>query len=308
MKYQPPIGSADPNAPYVDDNPAAGQEGSAVPAKAVEHPQREIQTVIVAAGMTPDENNVGQLNEAIDQKISLATGGGPSPVDDLLALLRARLQIFPEIRNAGGIFSLSQPTGSSVRIPAGIEILHRGVFPITTAQQDFSHVANKTYHLRYRFTGTPGWSLVDVADTGYNPGGALPEGNVAFDSSYDDMITHRVVTDAGNVATITPLVNLPVLSRQQIITGTNTRNGGGNGASHDIVDTFNWSRKPNTFSLAPMQWGMANSTVPPFDFLIGIQTAGVPVSAAFNIDRYGMRQSVMCDYSNAIVMQFTARA
>jgi hypothetical protein len=60
--------------------------------------------------------------------------------------------------------------------------------------------------MRYRFTGTPGWSLVDVSNSGYNPS-ALAEDNVAFDTGYDDMISHRVVTDASNVAVITPLVN-----------------------------------------------------------------------------------------------------
>lgn len=206
MKYVQPLGEADPNASYKDRNTGAGEPGSRVPAKAIENPQREIVTVLTSVGLEPDGNRVDQLNEAIDLKIDLVTGGGENPLNDLLNLLRARLKIYPEILTADGRFNLTVPSTGNVRIPAGIEILHRGVFPITTAEQTFATVANKTYHLRYRFTGTPGWSLVDVSDSGYNPS-ALPEANSAFDTGYDDMISHRVMTDASNVATITALAN-----------------------------------------------------------------------------------------------------
>lgn len=64
MKYVPPIGAAD-GAPYVDANPAAGIEGSLVPAAAIEHPQREIMNVIQEAGLDPDGNDLTQLAQAI---------------------------------------------------------------------------------------------------------------------------------------------------------------------------------------------------------------------------------------------------
>ena len=41
MKYQPPLGGDDGD-PYIDANPAAGIEGSAVPAAALEHPMRRV--------------------------------------------------------------------------------------------------------------------------------------------------------------------------------------------------------------------------------------------------------------------------
>ena len=45
MKYNPPAGSQDPDAKYVTGQPGKVR-GSAVPAEAVEHPQREIVEVI----------------------------------------------------------------------------------------------------------------------------------------------------------------------------------------------------------------------------------------------------------------------
>jgi hypothetical protein len=310
MRYYPPIGSVDPNAPYIDDNPAAGQEGSAVPAKAVEHPQREIVTVLMSVGMEPDETRVDQLNEAIDLKIDLATGGGDNPLSDLLSLLRGRLRIFPEILTANGTFNLLQPTSNTVRVPAGIDILHRGVFQVTTAQQDFTHVANKVYHLRYRFTGTPGWAFMDVLDSGYNPG-ALAEGNVAFDSGYDDMITHRIVTDPSNVATITPLINRNRLSVQALLEGINPINQSAGDARWDIAHSINWARRPTSFNLAlakATNVGGASDT----DF--SIRPAGASrddlfdLPPLYSLTRYGISQRVLRAFSRDLFMNFSAEA
>ena len=65
MKYVPPLGSVDPDAAYQNGNPSAGIPGSIVPAAAIEHPQRELLHVILKAGLTPDENTLTQLYEAI---------------------------------------------------------------------------------------------------------------------------------------------------------------------------------------------------------------------------------------------------
>lgn len=68
MKYAQPIGGA-VNAPYVDANPVGGIEGSAVPAAAIEGPQREIVAVITGAGLVPDDGDLTQLRQAIQRMI-----------------------------------------------------------------------------------------------------------------------------------------------------------------------------------------------------------------------------------------------
>ena len=65
MRYEAPIGAADPNDPYVDGNPGLGVQGSAVPAAAIEHSMREIVYVITAAGLTPNPAVLTQLHQAI---------------------------------------------------------------------------------------------------------------------------------------------------------------------------------------------------------------------------------------------------
>lgn len=65
MKYVPPLGAGTLDAPYIDGNPEYGIEGSPVPARSIEHPQREIVRAITGAGLTPDGNDLTQLAKAI---------------------------------------------------------------------------------------------------------------------------------------------------------------------------------------------------------------------------------------------------
>ena len=76
MKCNPPAGSQDPDAKYVTGQPGKVR-GSAVPAEAVEHPQREIVEVIRQAGLEPSGDDLGQLWKALQQlfteKVAVAT-------------------------------------------------------------------------------------------------------------------------------------------------------------------------------------------------------------------------------------------
>lgn len=69
MKYAPPIGSTDPNQPYVDANPAAGIQGSAVPAAAIEPSMREIEASIKAlmGDNSPSAKDNEQLAKALKE-------------------------------------------------------------------------------------------------------------------------------------------------------------------------------------------------------------------------------------------------
>ena len=76
MRYNPPAGSQDPDAKYVTGQPGKAR-GSAVPAEAVEHPQREIVEVIKQAGLEPSGDDLTQLWQALGalfrQKVPIAT-------------------------------------------------------------------------------------------------------------------------------------------------------------------------------------------------------------------------------------------
>ena len=144
MKYTPPLGEAE-NASYTDGNPEHGILGSVVPAKAVESPQREVVKVIQEAGLTPSDNDLTQLLQAIIKiigvKVPLAKVGTPgimSPDDKtctvdakgVLSVLLATAARTGAMKpdgvtcevNAGGVLSVIQKADAAV---ARLEVLRK---------------------------------------------------------------------------------------------------------------------------------------------------------------------------------------
>lgn len=296
MKYNPPFGNPDPNAGYVDRNVAGAVSGSKVPASAIEMPQREIVTVITNAGLAPTNDDPTQLLQAIDLKIAAATGSEGDENYVLMTQARVRLPIFPAILTADGRIPVVSPAAGQVRVPAGYDFLHRGIFVITTVQADFATAANKTYHLRW--SPSTGFALKDVGDVAYNPTAAA-ETSAIFDSTYDDMLVARVVTSAGNVPTITNLANRDRLSQMLVDEGVVTTLPGSNGASRASNLTWNWARQPllqvvpASFSVGPSAdeaSQFAANQVHDHDFSI-VKT---------NVSRYGASVTALRDYSRYI--------
>ncbi|WP_162936858.1 hypothetical protein [Agrobacterium deltaense] len=75
MKYHAPYGSTDPDASYVDKDVPGAVRGSAVPAAAIEDPQREIVDFLIKAGLVPADGK--QLASAVQAgKVNYADAGG----------------------------------------------------------------------------------------------------------------------------------------------------------------------------------------------------------------------------------------
>ena len=77
MDYAPPIGQEAQGeaAIYIDGNPEAGIEGSAVPAKAIEPGMRELIHLIRFAGLNPSGTDLEQVRKAIAMLIESAAPG-----------------------------------------------------------------------------------------------------------------------------------------------------------------------------------------------------------------------------------------
>jgi hypothetical protein len=75
MQYVPPYGATDPNASYVEGNPATGTRGSYPTATGYEAMMREVCNAITMGGLTPNPNDLTQLFQVINQnrRIYLAT-------------------------------------------------------------------------------------------------------------------------------------------------------------------------------------------------------------------------------------------
>lgn len=77
MRYIPPWGTTDPQAPYVNGDPTIGRQGSIPPAAMMEHPQREIIAVIEKSGLFPSENDLLQLAQGVrSQRLNYAEDTG----------------------------------------------------------------------------------------------------------------------------------------------------------------------------------------------------------------------------------------
>lgn len=300
MKYNAPFGSTDPNAPYVDRNTPGAIAGSRVPAAALEHTQREIMAVIVGAGLVPSGTDLTQLFQAIQKIIDAATGGAGDENYVLMTQARVRLPVFPEVNTADGRLAVISPSNGTVRLMPGYSFIHRGIFAVTTVQQDFVTAGSKTYHLRWN--PTDGYVLRDLANTTYNPGG-LPEGSTAFDTTYDDMLIARVITNASNAATITLLSNKADLWLNQISDLTSAIVGFDSPSSYVPYSfTYNWSRSPMNFDLGVVDSGAG-------DGIQGWRILFPDASAVgYNLNRYQIGQRCVIDQMVRLVVKFSARA
>ena len=73
-----------------------------------------------------------------------------------------------------------------------------------TAERTFKISADKVYHLRW--THKNGFKINDLEASTYNEQN-LSETDTVFDTTYDDMLIARIVSDAANKLTITKLAN-----------------------------------------------------------------------------------------------------
>ncbi|GAC1040833.1 glycine-rich domain-containing protein [Rhizobium sp. No.120] len=125
MQYNQPYDQAsNPNAPYVNGNPAAGVQGSIIPGAAVEYPQRELVALIQDAGLTPSNGDLSQAAKAIQSgKLNYAVAGGSANA------LTATLTPAPDALTAGLRCLLLISTANTTAATLNVNTL--GAKPIT---------------------------------------------------------------------------------------------------------------------------------------------------------------------------------
>ena len=206
---------------------------------------KELDAIHQAGGIagTDDTTNTTLLN--IQALIDAATGGGGSELYLLMSQARSRNPVFPIILTADYRIICSSPGAGTVRIPGGVSFLHRGFGIEETVETDFATLASKNYHLRWSYAD--GYSLKDLSDIAYNPT-ALSESNSIFDSTYDDMLLARVITNSSNVAAITNLANNNKLSASFEKT-TKEQHATDWLALPELTGVLNWARTPSILSV-----------------------------------------------------------
>lgn len=260
--------------------------------------QRELKAIHDAGGVAGSDTDFNTTLLNIQALIDAATGGAATENYLLISQANARLPIFPEFLTSDGRINVVSPSTGTVKIPAGVSFMHRGISPHETVETDFSTVANKTYHLRWNTTD--GYVLKDTADVTYNPS-ALVETDTSFDSTYDDMLISRVITNSSNVPTITNLANKSRLVLNSLMQAQNWRNPNQNQASADFQLTINWARQPDqrAYNMSYREWNQIAS-LPDTDFIIGsygsnaTQITASPIYS-YPISRYESKFAIMID-------------
>lgn len=253
--------------------------------------------------------------------------------------------IYPEITSANNVFSASLIAAGQVVLASGLKWVHRGLnqyvsdVAFSSGDRSFAVAASKTYHLRWYAPGTgratptasfPNGRLYaeDLSDhVTYNPA-ALAETDRSFDTTYDNMLFAKVVTDAAAAPTVTWLINRMFLAAsftdnvtggagsveigygvadpQTVLTETAsprivfddrlpvTVGLTGNGSGYCVSRfALNWARTPSTY---------------PCSALVGYQTqpGGTPQSPTYveggqntsrTVDRYSVRVMGQTDYN-----------
>lgn len=272
--------------------------------------EAELGAVISYAGLTPTDSQFNQLRQAISAMINSATGGGET--DDYLLKSQATslFPFFPEVQSNGGVINVTSPGVGTVRLPGGVNFVHRGIDVITTAETDFATTMSRTYHLRW--DPVNGFRLLDLLNATYNPSG-LPEDDAAFDTTYDDMLIARVISNSSNVVSITNLVNKSKLSVNQVIVGTDPLLVNQNGSNHKIEFFYNWARRPSVYSLD--LWKRSGTAETDWDITFAPINASPrnadvlnSIDAGISLNRYRVGSIVMVDYTSSITTKFSGGA
>lgn len=299
-KFEPPFGTdGDNRLPTTDEQSDGFTCGSAdryLFTGLYRRIEAELKAIQDEGGIPGSDSDDTTVLQAIQAMIAAATGGGDTSQFVLFSQAQARLPIFPEIQTTDGRLNVTTPATGQVRVPAGGSILHRGIRTYATAQTDIATTASKIYHLRW--SPTNGFVLKDLSEVGYNPA-ALAENNAAFDSTYDDMLVARVVTNSSNVVTVTNLSNFDRLNFNGVIVGQNFSVVSNELIKSDYIQALNWSRVPKQRALNLARRDYTVTAGQPDDDRIIYDYQTTNVRADFFSDRYSMRFSLGWDNTTA---------
>ena len=264
--------------------------------------EAELNAIQIEGGVAGDANDNTTVVTAILNMIEAATGGGLEENYVLMTQARARMPIFPIVDNVAGHFGMISPGTGQVRIPAGVNFLHRGIFTLTSAQTDFATDLNKTYHVRWN--PTDGFSLKDLAGIGYNPS-ALAETNVTFDSTYDDMLVARVTTNSSNVPTIVNLINRDrLIEREEAAATVVDQNA--NTATGTASFAHLWARTP---VITPYLKNVQVSKNPGGGQFVGSDSHDHDFYiTVFSSTRYSTTLTCNRDYAESMILALVAQA
>lgn len=295
MKRWPPFNQPD-GTPWTNGNPAVGERGSIIEARAIDHAQAEIVNAITRLGLSPDANDLHQLGKAIENYVAALTGAGDTALYVTISAARSTLPFYPDVTTQTGRLTITSPSAGTVFVSPEGAILHRGIHTVAMSglaeiDRTFNVLPSKTAHLRW--SPSLGLTLRYLDDATYNPSG-LSEQNSAFDSGFDDALLARVSTNASAVVTILPLTNRHQLWRSNRIAGSATVAGSGY-RSFSATEVLNWARTPQFRSVAG---AIQAAAVSPPGTMDGTANFMTPPT----VSRYSVAAAVSSDWTDDAVL------
>lgn len=232
---------------FKDCTPGA-RDGTAVQAGYLNGMLMQVRRAIRGMGISEDNADDDMLLKAIQ-----AASAGLVTEAALLANMPVHSLV-----GAAGTIAYTSGSGTII-VSTGQTITRRGVKVynldnLSLANRTFVTLANKTYHLRWyapgvgRATPASSWPagrlyLEDIADPTYNPS-VVAEANAAFDSTFDNVILARVVTDGANALTVTALINKPELGAYLSVSGASGAMSSNLNSIYTGAVSYNWGRAP----------------------------------------------------------------
>lgn len=213
--------------------------------------ESELGYLMQQAGIVGDPNNLTQVHAAVVALIEAATGSGATENYVQFGQLASTMPVYPEVVSTSGAVNVISPTSNQLQVPSGVVIRHRGLKDYTTDEVNLTELDHSSiYHIRWSPTGGVHGTVVakNLADTEYNPD-SDPETHSKFDSTFDDVLLARAVSNSSGAFTITNLVNRANLEAHESVVGQNWETPKTNTARADLSYTYNWARTPRFHSL-----------------------------------------------------------
>ncbi|MBL4731498.1 MAG: hypothetical protein JKY82_02715 [Rhizobiaceae bacterium] len=280
------------NRGFKDENVVGGIIGTEVTAAHLNAMQEEVLKVVEAAGLVADGDDWTQLWQAIQWMISQNQAGA-------LALFKNSL-VFPEIETADAKLAIGDNNDGTLFIGGAQTWLLRGVFRFSSddtnlADRTVTTVANKTYHVRWHAPGTGAAAPIETYPYGRfelvdMTAAAPPEGDSSYDTTYDNMLVARIVTDGANASTITTFINRASLSFSANLAKAPSYLGSSAWRA-DFSADLNWSRSPKVWSFSGAVYCNAPGSG---NYVLG----GANIPNGIAIWRYGWGVSFTTDWLN----------
>lgn len=284
---------------FKDCSSSTANDGTRIEADFLNGILAQVRRAIVGMGVPIDNADDDMLLKAIQ--------AATVTIDAITkSQARANMPLHAEVLSADGRIGITGSTGQALIGTTGA-FVWRGLFRIDLASfavgdRTFALAPNKTYHLRWHAPGTGAatpvesfpngrFVLRDLADGGYNPTAAAETSQI-FDSTHDDVLLARIVTDASNVPTITRLANRLQLFHTERKTGLGSAIGNGSLAFSSSI-TLGWGRTPR---MSSVHGALVGDTGPR-----GVMDwAANAIMAPPTVTRYGASAQIVTDWAEPV--------